>query len=395
MDVIANYYVESEWQIEKAARSIAAEQSTGTWTSVSTSQKGSGLDARVIKAEGNFCEIAFPEELFEPLNFPQYLSVIAGNLFGLGAIENVRLLDVEFPGKLVKMHKGPRFGIEDARKILGVHDRPLVGTIIKPKVGLSPKRTAEVAFDAAMGGLDLIKDDETLANQKFCPIEERIELVMEKLYRVEEATGKKVFYAVNVTTGARDIVERAEKVAELGANMVMVDVLTAGFDALAALAQEIKLPIHVHRTMHGAITRNRKHGIAMLPLARLVRMAGGTNLHTGSYKGKMDRAKEENDACRDALRQDWHGLKKVFPVASGGIFPANVAENLEGYGKDCIVQAGGGVHGHPGGSTDGAAAMVQAVEAWVEGMSIDDYANEHRELKEAIEYWGRNPQIEY
>ncbi|HPJ83789.1 MAG TPA: RuBisCO large subunit C-terminal-like domain-containing protein, partial [Methanothrix sp.] len=178
MEVIAKYRVETDLSIEKAAEEIAAEQSTGTWTEVEREKLASDLAARVIKAEGNFAYIGFPEELFEPGNIPQYLSVVAGNLFGLGALKKVRLLDVIFPQSLVKAHKGPRVGIGEARKILGVFDRPLVGTIIKPKVGLSPKETAEVAGQAVRGGLDLIKDDETLTDQSFCPIDERVEAVM-------------------------------------------------------------------------------------------------------------------------------------------------------------------------------------------------------------------------
>jgi len=347
MEVIAKYRVETDLPIEKAAEAIAAEQSTGTWTEVERERLARDLAGRVIRAEGSFAYIGFPEELFEPGNIPQYLSVVAGNLFGLGALKKVRLLDVIFPQSLVKAHKGPRVGIKEARAILGVFDRPLVGTIIKPKVGLSPKDTAEVAGQAVRGGLDLIKDDETLTDQSFCPLDERVEAVMAEISKVEEETGKKAFYAVNVTCGAEEILERAEDVIDRGANMVMVDVLTAGFSALEVLSRGVKVPVHVHRTMHGAFTRDRQHGISMVPISRLVRMAGGTNLHTGSYLGKMAGDREENDECRDALRDEWYGLRPVFPVASGGVHPGKVRPNLEGYGIDCIVQAGGGVHGHP------------------------------------------------
>jgi ribulose-bisphosphate carboxylase large chain len=218
---------------------------------------------------------------------------------------------------------------------------------------------------------------------------ERVEAVMGELDRVEKETGKKAFYAVNVTTGADTIVERAELAVDHGANMIMVDVLTAGFSALETLSRAISLPIHVHRTMHGALTRYRSHGISMLVLSKLVRMAGGTNLHTGSYVGKMDRDAEENDRCRDALRGEWYGLKRVFPVASGGIHPGMVKGNLDGYGIDCIVQAGGGVHGHPQGTLSGARAMVQAVEAWLEKRPVDEYARDHKELAAALARWGR------
>jgi ribulose-bisphosphate carboxylase large chain len=386
MELIAKYHVETNLPISKAAEAIAAEQSTGTWTEVRGADNP--LAARVIRAEGDLVEIGFPAELFEAGNIPQYLSVIAGNLFGLGSLNKVRLLDVIFPESLVKAHKGPRFGIEDARKILGAFDRPLVGTIIKPKVGLDPARTAVVASEAIRGGLDLVKDDETLTDQSFCPMDQRVEAVMSAFDKVEQQTGKKAFYAVNVTTGADQILERAERAVNHGANMVMVDVLTSGFSALEVLSRNINVPVHVHRTMHGALTRDKGHGISMVVISRLARLAGGTNLHTGSYLGKMAREIEENDLCRDALRSEWNGLKRVFPVASGGIYPATVHANLDGYGIDCIVQAGGGVHGHPGGTADGAKAMVQAAEAWIKRVPLSTYAKDHKELETALKFWG-------
>jgi len=386
MELIARYHVETDLPIMKAAKAIAAEQSTGTWTEVRG--EDNPLAARVIRAEGTDVEIGFPEELFEPGNIPQYLSVVAGNLFGLGALKKVRLQDVIFPESLVRAHKGPRFGIEDARKILEVFDRPLVGTIVKPKVGLDPAATAAIAAAAVRGGLDLVKDDETLTDQAFCPLISRVEAVMSALDKVEKETGKRAFYAVNVTTGADQILERAEKALDHGANMVMVDVLTAGYSALEVLSRHVDVPVHVHRTMHGAFTRDKAHGISMVVISRLVRMAGGTNLHTGSYMGKMARETMENDQSRDALREEWHGLKRVFPVASGGIYPAKVSGNLDGYGMDCIVQAGGGVHGHPDGTTAGAKAMVQAVEAWLEQIPLQEYAKDHKELETALKFWG-------
>ena len=386
MELIAKYHVETDLPIRKAAKAIAAEQSTGTWTEVRGADNP--LAARVISAEGTDVEIGFPEELFEPGNIPQYLSVVAGNLFGLGALKKVRLQDVIFPESLVRAHKGPKFGIEDARKILGVFDRPLVGTIVKPKVGLDPAGTAAVAAAAVRGGLDLVKDDETLTDQAFCPLVPRVEAVMSALDRVEKETGKRAFYAVNVTSGADQILERAENAVDHGANMVMVDVLTAGFSALEVLSRHAGVPVHVHRTMHGAFTRDKAHGISMVVISRLVQMTGGTNLHTGSYVGKMARETSENDLSRDALREEWYGLKRVFPVASGGIYPAKVFENLDGYGTDCIVQAGGGVHGHPDGTTAGAKAMVQAVEAWLKQIPLQEYAKDHKELETALKFWG-------
>jgi ribulose-bisphosphate carboxylase large chain len=244
-----------------------------------------------------------------------------------------------------------------------------------------------VAAAAVRGGLDLVKDDETLTDQAFCPMVPRVEEVMSALEKVELETGKKAFYAVNVTSGADQILERAERALDHGANMVMVDVLTAGFSSLEVLSRNLKVPIHVHRTMHGALTRDKAHGISMAVIARLVRLAGGTNLHTGTYLGKMAREAEENDRSKEALRGEWHGLKRVFPVASGGVYPGNVHANLDGYGIDSIVQAGGGVHGHPQGTTAGARAMVQSVEAWAKKIPLEEYAKEHQELQTALEFW--------
>jgi ribulose-bisphosphate carboxylase large chain len=385
MELVAKYHVETDIPVGKAAAAIAAEQSTGTWTEVKGADNP--LAGRVISAQGNSVEIGFPEELFEPGNIPQYLSVVAGNLFGLEALHKVRLQDVIFPESLVRAHQGPKVGIEEARKLIDARGRPLVGTIVKPKVGLDPRGTAEVAAAAVRGGLDLVKDDETLTDQAFCPMVPRLEEVMSALDKVEMETGKRAFYAVNVTSGADKILERAETAVEHGANMVMIDVLTTGFSSLELLSRNLRVPIHVHRTMHGAMTRDKAHGISMAVIARLVRLTGGTNLHTGTYLGKMAREAEENDRCKEALRGDWHGMKRVFPVASGGVYPGNVHANLDGYGIDCIVQAGGGVHGHPQGTTAGARAMVQAVEAWAEKIPLEEYAKGHQELQTALNYW--------
>jgi len=387
--VIAKYYAESKLPIKEAAKRIGEEMSTGTWTDIRADDVHAKLGAKVLRAEGNEVEIGLPLDLFEPENIPQVLSVIAGNIFGLASIENLRLQDIEFPRAFVRHFRGPRIGMEEIRKIGKIYNRPVLGTIVKPKVGLSPEKTAERACLAAAGGVDLIKDDETLSDQKFCPLKQRVSRVMKKLDKLEDETGKMTFYAVNITSGADEIVDRAELALKNGANMLMIDVLTAGFSALQALSSaNLKVPIHVHRTMHGAITRNQRHGISMLVFAKLVRLAGGSSLHIGSYHGKMDRNVDEIDACRDAIRNQWFRLKPLFPVASGGIHPGTVAANLDGYGIDCFIQAGGGIHGHPKGTAAGAKAMRQAIDGWLKGASVEEYAKQHEELRLALEQWG-------
>ena len=400
-DLLATYYFRPKEGVDAAyaANAIREEQTTGTWTDLSTVNEetayvhaldGSVEDLVELPDGGYLTKICFPHEIFEKGNIPQYLSVIAGNLFGLGKLEAVRLLDIDLPENLAGC--GPKFGIDGIRKIVGteVSCRPHIGTIIKPKVGLNPKDTGQVAYEAALGGLDLIKDDETLTNQTFCPLFDRLEAVMDALDRAKDETGKQVLYAVNVTTGGDRIVELAHKAVSAGANMLMVDVLTAGFSAIQALAEApgINVPIHVHRTMHGALTRNPHHGIAMRPIAKLVRSAGGDQLHTGSVSGKMGSKAGEVIADNREITKPLSYLKPVFPVSSGGLHPGKVAAEIAKLGTDIVLQAGGGIHGHPEGTTAGTRAMLQAAEAAILGIPAREYAASHPELAAALAKWG-------
>ncbi|MHA1363271.1 MAG: RuBisCO large subunit C-terminal-like domain-containing protein, partial [Candidatus Freyarchaeota archaeon] len=310
------------------------------------------------------------------------------------ALRNVRLLDAEFPETVLTHFPGPKYGLEGVRKIAGTEKsrRPHLGTIIKPKVGLSPKETAEVAYEAAVGGVDLVKDDETLVSQSFCPLEERLSKVMEKIDLVKEETGRTVFYALNITGNLRKLFEFADYAVENGANMIMLDILLCGFSALRRLAEDpsVRLPIHCHRAFHAAFTRNPLHGVHMKVIARLTRLAGGDQLHTGTAAGKMGLRKETGEVVESnkALLQEWGGMKPVFPVASGGIHPALVPKNIEVLGTDLVINAGGGIHGHPDGTRAGATAMRQAIDAAMQKIPLEKYAETHLELRKALEKWG-------
>jgi ribulose-bisphosphate carboxylase large chain len=395
-DVIASYRFRPEkgTSPEEAARWIAEEETTGTWTGIGTTtgyvRRLDGEVVEIVPGEGFYLtKIRYPAEIFEPGNVAQYLSVVAGNLFGLRKLASVRLLDMDFPGSLVPFG-GPKFGIRGIRAMVGTTNRPHVGTIIKPKVGLTPADTAEVAYQAALGGVDLIKDDETLTDQAFCPVKERVPRVMKALGKVKDETGRQVLYAVNITTRADRIVERAEEAIALGANMVMVDVIISGFGALQALGEApgVTVPIHVHRAMHAAMTRNREHGIAMRPFARLVRWLGGDQLHTGTVSGKMSHDAAELLGDNTVLTGPCFGKKRAFPVSSGGLHPGKVFAELATLGTDVVLQAGGGIHGHPDGTAAGAMAMRQAVDAFMEGIPLAEYAQQHYELERALKLWG-------
>ncbi len=419
--LVCYYYVEGSegYTPTNVAAAIAAESSIGTWTHVLTETKRAWRFAgRVIDVKGNYAMVAFPIELFEPGNIPQLLSVVAGNLFGLKAIKNCRLLDIRLPKKYVRGFKGPRFGLEGIRKIVGTtkYRRPHVGTIIKPKVGLTPKITAKVGYEVAMGGIDHIKDDETLADQrKICPIERRLSKMMEALDKAKSETGKTVLYTVNVTHDNAKMIERAEELTEMGANAVMMDVITCGFPGLKELRGAIKVPIHVHRCMHASFTRNRFHGISMNVLAKLVRLAGGDQFHIGTVVGKMHgelaevkasqamleakvtkgvktafvpKFKEFPNAEQRVFEQNWCGMKPVLAISSGGLHPGLVPEIVEKFGNDVGIQFGGGIHGHPDGSRAGTIAARQAVDAVMKRISLEEYAETHKELKRVLDHWG-------
>jgi len=394
--IICFYRIKSSLPIEKAAAAIAAEQSTGTWTGISTLNEKifEKLSARVIDIDGNLATIAYPiDDLSVDIgSVPQILSLIAGNLFGLEALDGVRLEDVQFPQCVINSFPGPRFGVGGLRSILKRPWMPLIGTIVKPKIGLSPTETADYVYEVGMGGLTNSKDDETLVNQSFCPIQERTQAIAEAIDRVREETGHRMIHAINISTRGDRILEVADIVQDLGATEIMVDVLTTGFGALQALADDpsIKIPVHVHRTMHAAITRNKEHGIAMRVFAKLVRMCGGDALHIGTFGvGKMEGDPDEDRSNQDACVSKMRSLKPVMPVCSGGLHPGLVHKLIEIGGNDLQIQAGGGVAGHPGGVRRGAMAMCQAVEAAFNGIPAEKYAEEHEELRIALEHWGR------
>jgi len=392
--VICQYRVTTDLPMEKAAEAIAYEQSTGTWTGITTLDRKvfENYGGKVTKIDGNLATVAFPAEDFsiDVGGVPQILSIIAGNLFGLEAIDKVRLEDVHFPKCILKQFKGPKFGIDGLRKILKRPEKPLVGTIVKPKIGLAPKDFADYIYEAGKGGLTNGKDDETLVNQTFCPIEDRTVLVAEALDKLK-SEGHSMIHAINVSTSGHKIVELAEKVQGWGATQIMVDVMTCGFAAVQALAEDrsIKVPVHVHRTMHGAFTRDPLHGISMKPLAKLSRMCGGDALHVGTLgAGKMSGGVSADHANLEVCIDKSFPYKTVMPVCSGGVYPGVVWKIIEAGGMDVQVQAGGGVAGHPGGIRKGAMGMSQAVDAAFKGINVEEYAKTHPELQAALDMWG-------
>jgi len=400
-DLICLFRIEpNKISIKKAAATVALESSVGTWTDVHEKKYVQKLAAKVFSIKGNMIKVAYPQELFEKGNAPNILSSIAGNIFGMKAVKNLRLEDIKIPKEILKSFKGPKYGIQGIRKIMKIKDRPLVGTIVKPKLGLKTKDHADIAYEAWVGGCDLVKDDENLSSQKFNIFEERLARTLEKSNKAEEQTGEKKAYLVNVTAETKEMMMRAQLAEDLGCKYVMIDIVTAGFSALQTLREaNFKMAIHAHRAMHAAFTRNEKHGISMMVLADLARLIGVDQLHIGTVVGKLQGTlkevseiseeieKKKVKETKNRLAQDWQNIKPTLSVSSGGLHPGHIPYLIKHLGKDLVIQMGGGINGHPKGTLRGAIAARQAVDAVMRGENLKKFCKKHIELKEALEYW--------
>lgn len=394
--LIATYKlkVEEGTDFFRTAGGVAAESSVGTWTKVQTQFKEvwARLHARVFEADeaSGIIKIAYPLDLFEKGNIAQLLSSVAGNIFGLKEIKNLRLEDLGMPEEYAKSFDGPAIGMEGILKIAGASEGPLIGSIIKPKLGLSYKEHVRVAMEVFKGGGSLVKDDENLTSQVFNPFYDRVKLMtdeMKKFKYLQNSEGEKI-YAFNVTSEAEQMKERASFVKWSGGNCAMIDILTAGFSSVQFLRkQNFGLILHGHRAMHAAFTRDVKEGVSMLVLAKLARLAGIDELHTGTVVGKMEGGEQEVVAINNFLRSEWFGLKKVLPIASGGLHPGLIPDLVKYLGRNVIFNFGGGIHGHPKGTFHGVKAVKEGFDAVIRGEDWDKYLKTHTDLREAVETW--------
>jgi len=409
-DLIALYYFDKseEVSVDDTIGRLASESSIGTWTTLET------LDNRIYDMRGrafwndehlNLVKIAYPLILWEQDNVPQLMSGIAGNIFGMKAIKNLRLIDATLPLEYIKGSKGPYMGVEAIQKIFKKKEGPLLACVPKPKVGLTVEQHCEIAWDFWSAGGDLVKDDENLTSQSFNIFEKRVEQMAKTRDKAENETGEMKDALINVTAETYEMENRVKVIHDHGFKYFMVDVVTTGFasvQTLRNLVDDLDMAIHAHRAMHATFTKHYTHGISMYFLAKLMRLIGVDNIHIGTVVGKLDSPKEDVLDMRDLLlnqeisedkgrrlAQSWGNLKPTLPVASGGLHPGVLPEVLTVYGTtDMILQVGGGIHGHPEGTYSGTKATVQAIDAWREGISLEEKAKSHSELQKALEKWG-------
>ncbi|MEK6887882.1 MAG: type III ribulose-bisphosphate carboxylase [Candidatus Aenigmatarchaeota archaeon] len=395
--------------VKEAAGRIASESSAGTWTTLSNMPKRiKSVMATAYDIRGNYVKIAYPGCLWDKGNAPQLLSGIAGNIFGMKALNNLRLIDVELPADYIKHFRGPQYGIQGLRKMLHVKKRPITGAVPKPKIGFSAAEHAEVGYETWMGGFELLKDDENLTTTSFNRFEERIRLCARMRDKAEKETGDRKSALLNITGPTHVMIKRAKMLHNLGWEYAMIDVVTAGaasVQTMREICQDYHLAIHAHRAMHASFDRNPKHGISMLFLAKLMRLIGVDQIHVGTVVGKLVGSKPEvmeiekeitsrilrNEKPKGGLpllHQNWGKIKPVLPVSSGGVHPGIIPDILDVLGTDICLLVSGGIHGHPKGTRAGAKAAMQAIEAHMAHTSLEEYAKNHRELAEALEKWG-------
>jgi len=391
--IVATFRIGSRKPLREAAQIVASESSVGTWTNVKTltEKTFNKLSAKVIDIDQRrkTVRIAYPIDLFEPGNIAQLLSGVAGNIFSMKVVPNIRLIDLEMPNIYLKSFEGPALGLLGVRKKLKAIKRPLIGCIIKPKIGLSWKQHAKVAYQAFKGGVDLVKDDENLTDLKFNPFAKRVKETVRLARLAEKETGQKKLCAFNISASANEMIQRAEFIKRTGGHCAMVDIMTVGFSGLQALRKKnLGLILHGHRAMHSAMTRNHKHGISMLVIAKLARLGGIDQLHTGTVVGKMEGEKEEVLELNKFLKKKWSDIKPVMPIASGGLHPGLIPSLYKIIGPDMIMNFGGGLHGHPKGTLAGARAVIEATNATIERKSLVNYGKTHKNLSQALEEWG-------
>lgn len=429
----------------QAAAEVAAESSTGTnFTVLTETDFSHEMNALTYKVDlkNNLVWMAFPWRLFDRGgNVQNILTYVVGNVLGMKEISALKLLDVWFPPAMLEQYDGPSYTLDDMKKYLGIKNRPVLGTIIKPKMGLTSAEYAEVCYDFWVGGGDFVKNDEPQANQDFCPYDKMVLHVKEAMDKAVKETGKKKVHSFNVSAADYDtMIERCEMIRaagfEPGSYAFLIDGLTAGWMAVQTLRRRYPdVFLHFHRAMHGAFTRPENPiGFSVLVLSKFARLAGVSGIHTGTAGvGKMAgtpeddiipahnilkligkghffeqswatipqndkdviRMAKEDDAHHVILSDDsWRGFKKCAPIISGGLNPTKLKPFIDLMGNtDFITTMGAGCHAHPDGTRAGAAALVQSCEAFMKKKSIDEYAKKNPELKRAIEFFSKPKKV--
>ncbi len=417
-EFLARYQVESFEPLEVTAEVIAGEQSSGTFLKLAgeTDELMQRARARVVsvqeqhrsahpslhsehlKRRGRSGEvrrgevvIAFPIHNVGA-NLSTLLATVAGNLFELGEVTGLRVRDIELPDDYIAQFMGPRFGVEGTRDMAGIHDRPMIGTIIKPSIGLSPEQTAALVDDLCSGDIDFIKDDELMADPPYAPFQQRLAAVMPVLHRHADRLGRMPMYAINISGSLDDMLRRHDQVLAAGGTCIMVSVNWVGHSAVEHLRRHTALPIHGHRNGWGALNRCEALGFDFQVYQKIWRLAGIDHLHVNGLRNKFWEPDDSVIRSAKACLAPFGNTRPVMPIFSSGQWAGLAPDTYAQLGSvDLMHLAGGGIIGHPGGTAAGVLSMRQAWEAAVNGQPLDQVASKHPELKSAMEAFGGRP----
>ncbi|MDP3841644.1 MAG: ribulose-bisphosphate carboxylase large subunit family protein [Oxalobacteraceae bacterium] len=416
--VWAQYLLETDQDPARVAATMAGEQSTGTFTTLPyetaelTARCGAIVERLEIIADDAgesrsaslpvhgkqggavrraIVELSWSLDNFGP-SLPNLMATVAGNLFELRDVTGLRLLDIAVPTAFAAHYPGPQFGCSGTRKLAGVANGPLIGTIIKPSVGLSPRQTAEIVQSLCDGGIDFIKDDELQANGPHCPFDERVSAVMRVINAHAERTGKKVMFAFNITADLDDMLRQHDLVRQHGGTCVMVSLNSVGLAAVHHLRKHATLPIHGHRNGWGYLSRHPALGFEYTAWHKFWRLAGVDHMHVNGLRNKFS----ESDAS--AIRSAQACLSPMFaaptpgyeimPVFSSGQWAQQAFDTYRALGStDLIYASGGGIAAHPGGIRAGVESIRHAWEAAEQGLTLEQAAAHSPQLQQALEHF--------
>lgn len=392
-------YLTQAKNLEQKGEAIALGMTVGSWTDLPAAMqaelrqyRGEAVSTQTLEElpdgqKRGYIRIDYPVGNFTP-TIPSLLTGVFGKLSMDGPI---KLVDIDLPPSFVQAFPGPRFGIDGIREKLGVHDRPLLMSIFKACLGLPFAELLTQFREQALGGVDLVKDDEIFFVDDKAPFLERIRAFAQIAEEVAQQTGKPLLYAANLTGPVHELNERAKRAVAAGAQCLLLNVLAYGYDALHRLAEdpEISVPLMAHPALAGAYYPARDYGIAApLLLGKLMRLAGADLVLFPSPYGSVALNKQEALQIAVHLRDDSTPLKRAFPVPSAGIHPGLVPQLYEDFGVEQVVNAGGGIHGHPGGAADGGRAFRAAIDAVVQGKTLSEAAATSQPLTQALAKWG-------
>jgi len=414
--IICTYigHIDSDINVNIIGPALAIEQSTGTFVPVpmETPEVRRRHVAKVVSfTQIPDYEFERPGRKEEPkrtyviqlafpyINVKNMVSMLLTAIFGnISMGGELKMVDVRFPKVYVDDFKGPKFGIEGIRKILKVPKRPLLNNMIKPCTYTWAPEFSQLFYDAAVGGCDIIKDDELVSNQDYNKLEDRVPAFMEMADKADSEKGEKTIYTANITDKLPNILENADKVQELGANGIMINFPVLGFEVLRALAEDpsVKVPILGHMDFAGAMYMAPWFGVSShLILGKLARLCGADIVvHPAPY-GKASVIQEKYIRVANTLRWPFYHLRPTMPMPSGGITAGLVDRCVNDLGTDIIIGSGGGIHAHPDGPKAGATAFRQAIDATLQGIKLTKYGKTHKELGRALGVWTAGKKTEF